>query len=252
MRAGRRQRPDVVDHRGACRDRRAHHPRLARVDGDRDALRREGIDQRDHPRELVGFGDRRRAGTRRFAADVDQVRAVRAQAARVVERAGDVEIPAAVGERVGSDVDDAHHQRAREIEQVAAAAQNGWLHRAVGPTSVGMQSVDSRSPAEAGPTASVAVRSPAEAGPTASVACGVRLKPDPRRQARRPARRRAAFCPPVGPPSGGARARPHRDYAGVADGAAPAPGAAPVADGLLPDCVGFGGRGGRPAMMSSI
>jgi len=41
-------------------------------------------------------------------------------------------------------------------------------------------------------------------------------------------------------------------YAGFADGAVPAPAEVPGVDDPLPDCVGFGGRGGRPSMMSLI
>ena len=43
-----------------------------------------------------------------------------------------------------------------------------------------------------------------------------------------------------------------RRQAGFADGAAPAPARRPAAACRCADCVGFGGRGGRPAMMSSI
>jgi hypothetical protein len=38
----------------------------------------------------------------------------------------------------------------------------------------------------------------------------------------------------------------------LADGAASGPGVAPGVDEPAPDCEGFGGRGGFPAMMSSI
>jgi hypothetical protein len=41
------------------------------------------------------------AGARRFAADVDQVRAVVEQAPRMRERPRRIEMPSAVGERVG-------------------------------------------------------------------------------------------------------------------------------------------------------
>ena len=121
--AGRGERRDIVDHRRARRDRRAHHRRLARVDGDDDALAGKRRDERDHPRELLVLGDRRRARPRRFAADVDDVGAVVLHRPRVRERTRRIDIPAAVGERIGRDVEHAHHERPREVERVAAAAK---------------------------------------------------------------------------------------------------------------------------------
>ena len=99
-------------------------------------------------------------------------------------RGGDfpIDMAATVGKRIGRDVQDAHHERACQLEREAPAAKTRDVHlpeRGLGRT------------------------------------CGL-------------------------------------DQAGFADGAVPAPGVAPVVDDPLPDCVGFGGRGGRTAMMSSI
>ena len=75
----------------------------------------------DDPRHLFVLGDRHGARARRLAADVDQVGAIRHHPTRVIERLRRVEVEAAVRERVGRDVEDPHHERARQVERVAAA-----------------------------------------------------------------------------------------------------------------------------------
>ena len=64
-----RQRLDVVDHRGAGGERRLHHRRAARVD--RDAVGRSVFSSTGSTRRSSSCGDRRGAGRRRFAADVE-------------------------------------------------------------------------------------------------------------------------------------------------------------------------------------
>ena len=61
--------------------------------------------RREDACELLGFGDRSRARTRRLAADVDDVGAIADQLPRVIERALRVEKAAPVGEGVGRDVE---------------------------------------------------------------------------------------------------------------------------------------------------
>ena len=64
-------------------------------------------------RELLVLGQRRGAGPRRLAADVDDVGPLaRPSRSRVRDGAVDVEVEPAVSERIGRDVEDAHDQRA--------------------------------------------------------------------------------------------------------------------------------------------
>ena len=78
---------------------------------------------RQHARELVVGADRRGAGPGRLAADVEDVGALRRPAARSARsRAPASMSAAAVGERIGRDVDDAHHARPRQVDREAASS----------------------------------------------------------------------------------------------------------------------------------
>ena len=73
---------------------------------------------------------RARAGTRGFAADVDDRGALLDHAPRVRERRGGREEPAAVGEGIGRDVEHAHdHGRARSSVRSGIATGDGLLMR---------------------------------------------------------------------------------------------------------------------------
>ena len=99
---------------------------LVGVDRDRhvDAPAQALEHRRDAPQLLVGR-QRRRAGPRRLAADVDDVGAVRDHRERVGDRDVGIESRAAVGERIRRDVDDAHDERARaEVERAAVGKRN--------------------------------------------------------------------------------------------------------------------------------
>ena len=101
---------DVVDDGGAGVERGRGDGRLPRIDADRDPRgRRQAFDHRKHPAELLGFGHRVGTRTGRLAADVEHVGAGGHQRHAVRGRHLGVEVPAAVGEGVRGDVDDAHH-----------------------------------------------------------------------------------------------------------------------------------------------
>ena len=70
------QRRDVVDHSRAGLDRRRHDVGLARVDRHRRSAARKLADHRRDPLDLVAFPDDACAGPGRFAADVDDRRAL--------------------------------------------------------------------------------------------------------------------------------------------------------------------------------
>ena len=112
---------DVVDHVGAGVERRAHHRGLASCrprpgTPSSRAPSTTGSTRASSSASATGGAP----GRRRLAADVEDVGALAQQRSRVRERRAGVEVAAAVGERVGRDVDDAHHERPREIEREAA------------------------------------------------------------------------------------------------------------------------------------
>ena len=103
------QRGDVVDVRRAGLERRGRHRGLHRVDRDlRGAVGGERGDDGHHAGELLLDRDRAGAGARRLAADVEDGRALGDELAPVRDRRVAVEPLAAVGERVGRHVEDAH------------------------------------------------------------------------------------------------------------------------------------------------
>ena len=86
---------------------------LRRVDAHRHArLGGQALDHRQHPAQLLVGGHRLGAGPGRLAADVEQVGARGHEGQAVRDRGVGVEEAAAVGERVGRDVHDAHHRGA--------------------------------------------------------------------------------------------------------------------------------------------
>ena len=127
-RAGRLQRIDVVDHRCARRDRFAHQLGLSRIDGYRHGAAGKLLEHRQHASALLLERDAARARTRRFAADVDEVGAFVHQPARVGERRARGGETAAVGKRIGSDIDDPHDKGARERQPEFTALK---IHRGV-------------------------------------------------------------------------------------------------------------------------
>jgi hypothetical protein len=68
------ERLDVVDHRGAGLERRAHHARVAGIHGHREVAQR--LDHGEDAAQLLGLVDGRRARPARLAADIDQVHAL--------------------------------------------------------------------------------------------------------------------------------------------------------------------------------
>jgi hypothetical protein len=106
------QPPHVVDHDGAELDRVRRDRRLVGIDRQRHRklvrqLRDDGAD----PRQLLGLCDRGCAGSRRFAADIDDRAALRRHVPRMRDRRVGSEEAAAVGERIRSHVENSHHDR---------------------------------------------------------------------------------------------------------------------------------------------
>jgi len=121
---------DVIDHVRAGRQRLAHHERPAGVDRQWLAAIAQRIDHRHHAIEFFFGRDRRRAGSGRFAADIDDVDAVGDHLLRMRQRQLERIEAATIGEGIGRDVQDAHHQRTEFIagdgQPVAAALQGGF------------------------------------------------------------------------------------------------------------------------------
>ena len=106
------QTADVVDERRAGRERGIGCRGFVGVHRDRHLnARGQCLDYGEHAAAFLGLGRRLRAGPGGLAADVEQVGAVLDHPYTCIDRGGGVEELAAVGERVRSDVDDAHHQR---------------------------------------------------------------------------------------------------------------------------------------------
>ena len=107
----------VVDQRRTRLDRRRSHRRAGGVDAHRHPGRDQVGDHRQHPRGLRLGVDPLRAGSGGLAADVDEIGARRPQLEAVPDGVVVVEEPAAVGERVGRDVEDAQHRAPPELRQ---------------------------------------------------------------------------------------------------------------------------------------
>mmetsp|Transcript_11602 Transcript_11602/g.36911 ORF Transcript_11602/g.36911 Transcript_11602/m.36911 type:complete len:475 (-) Transcript_11602:46-1470(-) len=102
---------DVVDYAGAGGDGVPRDARPPRVDGDEKVgmAATDRLDERDDATRLCVGVDRRRAGPRRLAADVDDVDAIIDESVDVREQV----LAPAVAERVRRRVDDAHDRRSR-------------------------------------------------------------------------------------------------------------------------------------------
>ena len=111
---------DVVDDVGAEIERGAHHLGLGGIDRDRATEAKRLAQHRQHPRQFGLEIYRVGARTARLAAEVEDVGALGQQPLAGRERPGRGERRVAVGERVGREVDDAHHPRLGEIDLEAA------------------------------------------------------------------------------------------------------------------------------------
>ena len=99
-----------------ARGRAPHHLRLARVDGEaRPHARRQRLDHRHDPPQLLLEVDRLGTGPRQLRADVEDVGALRLEPQRVRDGGIRRQIAPAVREAVRRDVDDAH--QARPVER---------------------------------------------------------------------------------------------------------------------------------------
>ena len=109
---------DVIDDRRAGGQGAARHFRLRRVHADRhaDALG-QGLDHGHHAAQLLVRLDRVRARPRGLAADVDDGRALAHERQGLLEGGVGGEEAAAVRERIGRDVDDAHDAGERQVER---------------------------------------------------------------------------------------------------------------------------------------
>src|SRR6185436_4583493 len=116
---------DVVDHRCAEIERGTHDFGPARVDGNRDVA--QLADHRQDTAQLLLHGHRRGARAARFAADIEDMRAVLDQAVGVRDGRLRILEAAAVGKGIGRDVHHAHDQRTTEREGKPPALQ---LHAA--------------------------------------------------------------------------------------------------------------------------
>ena len=105
---------DVVDHDRTGLQGGLGHLVAHRVDRDQRPRGGQLADHRHHAGQLLGDQGPGRPGAGRLAADVEQVGALLEQLEAVGDRVGGGGVPAAVGEGVGGDVDDAHHARAPE------------------------------------------------------------------------------------------------------------------------------------------
>ena len=103
---------NVVHHLGSRGERGRGHGGFAGIDRDRDpSPRAQRLDQRDDPVHLLLGRHFARAGAGGFSAHVDDVGAAAMHLERVLERATAVEVAAAVGKRIGCEVEHAHHGR---------------------------------------------------------------------------------------------------------------------------------------------
>ena len=114
----------VVHDRRARVDRGAGDLDLRRVDRDARAHRGGALDDRQHAADLLVGRDGLRPGTRRLAADVEDVRALVEQLAAVRHGRVRGEELAAVRERVRRHVDDPHDQHAASVSSGRWSA--GW------------------------------------------------------------------------------------------------------------------------------
>ena len=118
------KRCDVVDDRRTARQSGFGHARLVGIDRDRDRHSTlQPFQHRQHPAQFLGFVNGRCPRPRRLAADIEDVGALLHHAERIRHRAGRIEALAAIGKRVGRDVDDRHDERARAKKEMTVAGQ---------------------------------------------------------------------------------------------------------------------------------
>ena len=118
------QRGDVIDHIGAAIERGTRDIAFHRVDRNRHvALRADAFnDWKDAP-DLFRRRYRDGAGSCRFAADVDDGRAVFRHLQRALDGLTGIEMHAGVGKRIGRDVDDGHDERNSPEGECAGAGE---------------------------------------------------------------------------------------------------------------------------------
>ncbi len=87
------------------------------------AARGQLLDHRQHPLDLVAFPHRRCAGTRGFAADIDDRGALGRHIGAGLGGRCRIGVGAAIGKAVGRRVDDAHHLRLVESDRSLAQLQ---------------------------------------------------------------------------------------------------------------------------------
>jgi hypothetical protein len=114
---------DVVDHARTRFERFAHELGLARVDRDGLPGPRQRLDHRQCSAALFIERDRLRTRPRRFAADVEDIGAFSDERAPMRYRGVRAGVKAAIGERIGSHVDDTHQQWTRQRERKGTAVQ---------------------------------------------------------------------------------------------------------------------------------
>ena len=107
---------DVVHHHGAQLERAPGHVGLRRVDRERhaDAGRPYALEHREDAAKLLVDRYPQRARPGRLPPDVDDPDAFPAHLPHPLHGEGGIEVQAAVGERVGRHVHDAHHARPRQ------------------------------------------------------------------------------------------------------------------------------------------
>jgi hypothetical protein len=110
---------NVVHEKGTVRDRRVRDDRLGGVNADACAEGGDRGDDRNHAVDFFGRIDRRGAGTGRFAPNVDDVGSGGDQRGGVFDRPVDIDKTAAVGEGIGRDIENAHHDPGLALEEVA-------------------------------------------------------------------------------------------------------------------------------------
>ncbi len=115
----------VVYHPRARLERRRHDVSLAGVGGNRGSTRGELADDRHDALDLIAFPDDTSAGTSRLPAHIDDRRAFARHVGAGRGRRARVGELSAVGEAVGSGVDDSHHLRLVEANGALAQLQRG-------------------------------------------------------------------------------------------------------------------------------
>ena len=122
------ERADVVDDRRAEVDGAVGNRRFVGVNRDRHAEPAHALEHRRDATPLLRVRQRPGPGPRRLAADVEDVGAVGDHPGRVGNRDVRIESLTAVGERIGRDVDDRHHERTlAESERTAVDEWNAGV-----------------------------------------------------------------------------------------------------------------------------